>query len=331
MILLQRINITDNEAGQRLDRFLRKLLKEASLSEIYKMLRKRLVKVNGRGRKEDYRLSAGDVVEVYSGESLPERDTIKKAGRDFGIIYEDKNILIADKPSGLILHPDKDHTENTLVDQVLYYLYEKGEYVPEREVTFKPAPANRLDLNTGGVVMFAKNYSSLKELCSMIRERSLEKYYICMIKGKIEGVQEVVSYLVKDEVNNKASIFREHQEGSKRIETRFIPIKSAGRYSLIEVDLVTGRSHQIRAQLSSMGHPIIGDMKYGDSNENIYFKKEYGLKNQFLEGYRVYFKSATGMLKYLEGREFASELPSVYIDIINDYFKGFVEQFYKRR
>lgn len=325
MILLQEIAITENEAGQRLDRFLRKLLKDVPLSQIFRMIRKKEVRVNGRGKKEDYRLSVGDIVEVYCAERLPEKETIKKAGCDFGIIYEDKNILISDKPAGLILHPDKGHHENTLVDQVLYYLYKKGEYDPEKEVTFKPAPANRLDLNTAGIVMFAKNYSSLKELSLMVRKRLLEKYYICMVRGKIEDDEKVVSYLSKDESINKVSIYNEYREGSKRIETRFKPIRTTERYSLIEVDLITGRSHQIRAQLSKMGCPIIGDIKYGDANENMYFKKAYGLGSQFLAGYRVFFRETSGILDYLKGREFISELPPAYTAIINDYFGKYME------
>lgn len=318
---MQRINIGDNEAGQRLDRFLRKFLKDVPLSQVYKMLRKRSIKVNGHSCKEDYRLSVGDTLEIYSADLPLEKESIKKAGRDFEIIYEDSNILIADKPAGLIVHPDKGHTGNTLVDQVLYYLYEKGEYIPKREVTFKPAAVNRLDLNTAGLVMFAKNYSSLKELSFMVRERLLEKYYICMVRGRMEEAQGVVSYLTKDDDSNRVSIYSEYREGSKRIETRFIPINTTGKYSLVEADLITGRSHQIRAQLSIMGHPIIGDVKYGDADENTFFRNRHGLKNQFLVGYRLYFKRASGMLSYLEGREFVSKLPDVYKDIINDYFK----------
>lgn len=320
MILLQRIDITGNEAGQRLDRFLRKLYKDTPLSQIYKMLRKKLVKVNGKGSKEDYRLSLGDVVEIYSIEVSTEKETVKKADRDFEIIYEDDNILIVDKPAGLILHPDKGHTENTLVDQVLYYLYQKNEYVPEKEVTFKPAAVNRLDLNTAGLVMFAKNYNSLKELSQMVRERSLEKYYICMVKGKMDKDLDMISYLLKDNKSNKVSIFKEYQRGCKKIETSFMPVKTTGRYSLVEVDLITGRSHQIRAQLLNIGHPIIGDIKYGDNNENMFFKNRYGLKNQFLFSYRIHFNKAPGKLSYLDGREFKSKLPSMYVNIINDCF-----------
>jgi len=317
---LNKISITSNEANQRLDRFLRKYLKDTSLSEIYKMLRKKTIRVNGVKAAENYRLSEGDVLEIYYDIKEPVNESVKESSRDFSIIHEDENILIVHKPSELILHPDIRHRENTLVDQVLYYLYEKGEYNPEKEKTFRPAAVNRLDVNTGGIVLFAKNYPSLQNLNTMIKERYIEKYYICVVKGNMEGQREVKAYLAKDEKINKVKVSEQELSGSKVIHTRFSTIRCSGQYSLLEVNLITGRSHQIRAQLASLNHPIIGDMKYGDKEENAYFKKEFNLSSQFLYAYKVHFNRAEGNMDYMEGLSFTSKLPPLYNKVIQKLF-----------
>lgn len=314
------IEIGANEANQRLDRFLRKYLKDSSLSEIYKMLRKKTIRVNGKKAPENYRLAEGDTVEIHIDTKMEAPGLIKEAGRDFSIVYEDDNILIADKPVELILHPDARHRENTLVDQVLYYLYQSGQYNPEDEKTFRPAAVNRLDLNTGGLVLFAKNYKSLQDLNEIIREKLMAKYYICVVKGEVEEEFDIKAYLIKDEKNNKVSISRDNVEGSKEIHTIVKPLASSGLYSLLEINLITGRSHQIRGQLSALGHPIIGDMKYGDKKENRYFKYAFNLENQLLYAYKVYFNDAYGNLAYLKGRTITSPLPEKYTKIIAEKF-----------
>lgn len=320
MISLESIKITSNEANQRLDRFLRKYLKDETLSEIYKMVRKKAVRVNGAKVRENYRLSEGDVVEIYGGHERGISDSIKVSDKDFSNVYEDENILIVSKPPKLILHPDAAHKENTLVDQVLYYLYKSGQYDPEKEMTFTPAAVNRLDLNTGGIVMFAKNYKSLQDLSTMVRERYVGKHYICVVKGSLSGSGEIRGYLAKDHKTNIVKIYDTPSENAREIHTRYNAIKSLNGYSLLEIDLITGRSHQIRAHLSSIGHPILGDMKYGDEKENKYFKKAFGLENQLLYAYKVTFNKTTDSFKYLEGMSFKSDLPALYGNIIKTLF-----------
>lgn len=319
------INITANEANQRLDRFLRKYLKHMSLSDIYKLLRTKRVTVNGKKSREDYRLLEGDIVDILVEGPVQKNEAVKKASRDFTAIYEDSNLMIVDKPPGLILHPDAGHHEDTLVDQVLYYLQEKGEYSPEKSATFRPASINRLDINTGGIVIFAKNYNSLQTLNEMMRQRSIEKYYICIVKGRVDSEREIQAYLVKDHGSNIVRISNTYEENSKPIHTRLIPLRYLNGYTLMEINLITGRSHQIRAQASNIGHPIIGDMKYGADEDNRYFRKAFGLRNQFLYGYRISFTDALGEMSYLKGKSFKAILPPDYRSIIEKMFNFKVE------
>mgnify|MGYP000982292999 CR=1 FL=1 len=315
-----RITIGENEAEQRLDRFLRKYMKDSSLAEIYKMIRKKHVKVNGKGAKENYRLKFGDILEI-GGSFNAEKPSVKPSDKEFGIIYEDDNLLIVDKPSGLIVHPDSSHSENTLVDQVVYYLYQNGSYHPENETTFKPSPVNRLDLNTGGLVMFAKNYISLQNLSGIVRDRALNKYYICVVKGTVDCEKDIKAYIVKDDKQNKAVISYEPADKSKAIHTKIKPLSHNEGFTLLEIELVTGRSHQIRAQLSNLGKPIIGDIKYGDSKANAYFRQKYGLKSQLLYAYKIQFEEVSGNLDYLSGRTFISKLPSSYGSVLEGLFR----------
>lgn len=322
---LYTIDITANEADQRLDRFLRKYLSDVPLSDIYKMLRKKVIRVNGRKAAENYRLSEGDVVEVYLEPRVKSKIDIRKSDREFSIIYEDDNILAVDKPAELILHPDARHKENTLVDQVLYYLYESGDYDPGNETTFRPAAVNRLDVNTGGIVLFAKNYRSLQDLNEMIREHQIDKYYLCVVKGKMSEKMEIKAYLTKDYKNNIVSISEKNTGAGKEIHTIINPLESTEKYSLVEINLITGRSHQIRAQLAHIGRPIVGDIKYGDAEINRYFKNTYRLHNQFLHAYRIYFNETPANLKYLKELSFKSKLPPSYCAIIKDLFQYSVE------
>lgn len=320
------ITITANEANQRLDRFLRKYFKDMPLSEIYKLMRKKAVKVNGHKAQENYRLAEGDVLEIHFLVSEKKAVPVKEAGTDFSIVYEDDNILLVDKPPELIIHPDIKHKENTLVDQVLYYLYKNGKYDPESQKTFKPAAVNRLDLNTGGIVMFAKNYESLQNLNEMVRMRMIEKYYLCIVKGSMEKDTEIKAYLIKDQEKNIVKISYDREEDSKEIHTKIRVIKNAGKYTLLEINLITGRSHQIRAQLSNMGHPLIGDRKYGDPRENKYFRDVFKLSNQFLYAYKISFDKTLGNLKYLEGLQYTVKLPYAYDLIAQKIFNMKLEQ-----
>ena len=260
-----KIEIGSNEAGQRLDKFVRKLLKDVPLSAIFKALRKGDIKVNGRKQKEKYSLEIGDVVEIkyiQSDQSSKKLNFKRVDPSGMKITYEDDNMLLVEKWPGVLVHSDKKNGEATLNDYVLSYLNEKGDYMPEKEVTFTPAPCNRLDRNTSGIVFFGKNFESLKILNELIRDRKVKKYYTALVRGRIkDGIHQ--AYISKDEENNISKIYDKQGPGTKEISMEVTTIQSNGAFSLIEIDLITGRSHQLRAHLAHLGNPIIGDSKYG--------------------------------------------------------------------
>lgn len=310
------IKITENEVNMRIDKFLRKYFKNKALSQIYKIIRKKKVKVNNKSVSENYRLQEGDIILVYENIDIKDKIEIKKAVINFTVIYEDSNLLIVNKPKGIIVHPDKNHIDNTLVDQVIYYLYKKNEYDPNNEILFRPASVNRLDLNTGGLVIFAKNNNSLREINKIIREDNLSKRYLCMVKGKIDKSIDIKAYIKKDEKSNISNITNEKADEVKMIHTIFNSIKYTEEYSLIDVELITGRSHQIRAQLKELGYPIVGDIKYGDKKTNQFFKQKYNIDSQFLFAVKICFKKIDGTLEYLSQKTFECKIPESYNNVI---------------
>lgn len=318
--------ITENEQQQRLDRFLKKYFRNAPLSRIYKMIRKD-IKVNGKRAKEDTQLQLGDVVTVFIGEEeaevLSARPAAVRAKRQFKILFEDENVLILEKPYGLLVHGDATEKKNTLANQAVDYLIETGAYVPRREKTFVPSPANRLDRNTTGLVIFGKNALALQALNRMLREKDcIEKYYLTAVKGSLSEELHLKGYLVKDERKNQVRILQEQVEGSRVVETKARPIKEGSGCTLVEVQLITGRTHQIRAHLSSVGHPVVGDEKYGDPRLNDKIRKQYGLSSQFLHAYRLRFADGLPPLSYLKGREFVAPLPPLLQTVEEGLFEG---------
>ncbi|MBQ6314543.1 MAG: RluA family pseudouridine synthase [Mogibacterium sp.] len=337
--LMRDINITSNDAGRRLDRFLRKYLGHATLAEIYKIIRKD-VKVNGKRKAESYMLAEGDVLTLYLADETIDRMTggnpgrqrkadNHKAKRQFRIIYEDSNILAADKPYGLLTHGDSHEKKNHLANQVKDYLIEQGEFDPSSEKVFSPAPANRIDRNTTGLVLFGKTAASLKSLNKMIRDDMIDKFYLTIVHGRLTEEMTLTGSLIKDQDTNKVSISADDSEGL-HIVTVVRPVETftyaeGFTATLVEVHLVTGRSHQIRAHLASIGHPVIGDTKYAARSSrkaNDYLSRTFRLSTQLLHAYRVEFRETTEDLQYLKGRQLTAPVPPVFDKILASMREG---------
>ncbi|MCX7950830.1 MAG: RluA family pseudouridine synthase [Clostridiales bacterium] len=319
---MKEIVITQNEAGQRLDKFLRKYLKEMSLSAIYKSIRKGQIKVNNKKQSEKYILNEGDLLKFYFEIDEPKKKENKaflEVDYDLKVAYEDENILVVEKRPDILVHPDEGN-EITLTDAVWAYLFDKGEYNPEIEKTFAPSPCNRLDRNTEGLVIFAKTYDALKQMNEAIREGEVQKIYTALVKGKIkEG--EYIDYISKNPNTNKVVVSKTKIRDSKEIITKILDVDSVGIASVVEIDLVTGRSHQIRAHLAYLGNPIVGDPKYGDRKLNSFYFNKYGLNHQLLVANKIIFKNVGGNLSYLQDKVVSMNLPPLFKKIKNDLFK----------
>lgn len=306
--------ITEKEANQRIDKFLKRMLKEAPVSFIYKMFRQKDVKVNGKKASIDYILKENDVVDIYLKEQLLEQfhkeALLRPVKPDFTILYEDENILVIDKPKGLLVHGDEGEKRITLQNMVLNYLAEKGEWDPNDMTGFIPSPAHRLDRNTSGIVLFGKNLPTLQELLELFRKRDqIEKKYTLLVRGKLTEGGKIDYPLLKDSAKKMVKVMPENK-GGKPALTVFKRIKAypAG-YSLAEAELMTGRTHQLRVHFAAIGHPIVGDSKYGDFKVNAEFEELFGLKSQFLHASYFKFLNPGGYLSYLAGKEFISPLP----------------------
>ena len=321
---MKKIIVGKNEANQRVDKFLRKYMPKAPLSFIYKMLRKKYIKVNDKKTSNEYILREEDLIDFYLSEDVitgfQEEKKIIPVDRSFSIVYEDDNILLVGKPSGLIMHSDKNEDKNTLINQVINYLYDKGEYNPKAEKTFVPASVNRLDRNTSGIVIIGKTYKAVQELNEMLRKNHIKKYYSTIVKGVINEDLVLDGYIIKDERRNQVSIVDREVIGSKYIHTVIKPKKCSKDFTLLEVEIITGKSHQIRLHLASIGHPIIGDPKYGEHLTNRKMKENFALKNQFLHAYQVYFKEGLDQLNYLSGKRFVCPVPSELKRIEDELF-----------
>lgn len=313
--ILQQIKIDRNEDDQRIDRFLKKYFANANMSFIYKMLRKKRIKLNGNRAKPEDIINEGDTIELYlSDETIDKFIRVEKEikkSNNLDIIYEDDNIVLINKPKGILSHSSNgDYSERNIVDEFVSYLYEKGDYVPRLEKTFTPSICNRLDRNTSGIIIGAKNYNALKEINNSMKNREIKKYYKCIVKGSLGKSQKLEGFLVKDEKSNKVQILNKEIENSKSIITDIKILKKSEGYSLLEIDLITGRTHQIRAHLKSINHPVIGDLKYGDVDENRFFKEKYNLDSQYLHAYKIIFNGLKDELEYLNNKEFISDMDS---------------------
>ena len=311
---MKQLTIGKNDAGQRLDKFLTKNLPNLPQSLLYKYIRKKRIKVNGKRAEISTRLSEGDVLDLYINDEFFEKPEptydFLHAGTNLNILFEDKNVLVLDKPVGLLAHPDDREYVDTLIGRVKRYLYEKGEYDPDAEQSFTPALVNRIDRNTGGIVLAAKNAEALRVLNQKMKDREIHKFYLCAVHGTPKPSQGLLKgYLWKDEKKNRVYVYKDFKPGSKTIETKYRVLKSAENMSLVEVELLTGRTHQIRAHFASIGCPLVGDGKYGNNQNN---RKQGGRRKQFLYSYKTVFDFTTdaGALEGLNGMTF--EVPNVW-------------------
>jgi len=310
--------ISENDANQRLDKFLKKYFKNAPLSHIYKLIRKD-VKLNGKREKPETVLYFGDELILYISEEDEKAFRLKKEHskqkKQFSIAYEDNNLIIVSKPFGLLTHGDSFEKKKTLANQVMGYLIESGEYNPS-EKSFTPAPANRLDRNTTGLVIFGKTSAALKNVNLMLKERNhIRKYYSTIVFGEIKKDLVLKGRLEKDETQNKAKILSEEESSGKEIETVVRVIEKAKDFTFVEVELITGRTHQIRAHLAHAGFPIIGDIKYGNKKLNFEISKKYGLTTQILHAEKLYFDEMLPHFEYMSGVTVKAELPKEFLEI----------------
>jgi 23S rRNA pseudouridine955/2504/2580 synthase len=308
---MRTIEIKENDGGQRLDKFLSKRFKTMPKSLLYKYIRTKYIKLNGKKCDKADFIKAGDVLTLYIKDEFFEENPEKnyeflKAPDKLSVIYEDENILLLDKKPGVIVHQDKSYHFDSLVMRVQHYLYNKGEYNPEIENSFSPALVNRIDRNTGGIVIAAKNSESLRVLNEKMRTREIEKYYLALLCGKPKRESGIlIDYLIKNNSKNTVRIYNQPVDGSKKIITEYKILESDGRTSLAEIHLHTGRTHQIRAHMAYIGNPLVGDSKYGKGKKNFINSGKY----QALYAYKLAFnfKSDAGKLNYLNGREFKIE------------------------
>jgi 23S rRNA pseudouridine955/2504/2580 synthase len=336
---MKQFYVQQNEAGQRLDKLLMKLLNKAPKSFIYKMLRKKNITLNGAKADGSEKLSVQDEIKLFLSDDtiaqFSEAIETTTVDEKLDILYEDKHILVVNKPIG-VLSQKAEKNDVSMVEHILSYLLSSGQITKEQLRSFKPAICNRLDRNTGGILVAGKSLLGLQEMARLFKDRSLGKYYLCIVKGRVVDKKRIEGYLSKNEDKNQVKITARQAENSEYICTEYEPLAYSmniqksrteitdeellGSYTLLRVKLVTGKSHQIRAHLASIGHPIIGDYKYGSQKTNHYFKKNYDLTSQLLHSYQMVFPDIHGELSYLSGKSFTADLPEQFERIKKELF-----------
>lgn len=326
---MREIIINSNEAGQRLDKFLSKYMSLAPKSFFYKMLRKKNITLNAKKASGQEKLCEGDAVKLFLSDETIEKFTERKsvsqqkgiAKAELDILYEDRNTIFINKPAG-VLSQKASKDDISLVEYVIGYLLESHQITEEELRTFHPSVCNRLDRNTSGIVAAGKSLAALQQLSAMFHDRSIRKYYLCLVKGTVSRTARLSGYLTKDSRTNRVTVQSVKPDpqitGAAPIETEYRPLKAAGGTTLLEVHLITGKTHQIRAHLAAEGHPLIGDYKYGDRHLNDEFKRSYGLESQMLHSCRLCFPHCTGALSPLSGKELTADPPELFLKICRD-------------
>ena len=323
--------IGSNEAGQRFDKYLMKLLKDAPSSFIHKMLRKKNIVLNGKKSDGKDKLNINDNVKIFLSDETfnkfagkESKKPLAKKDVNIDIIYEDSDIVLINKEPG-ILSQKADSKDDSINDRFIQYLINNGEVNSDSLKTFKPSICNRLDRNTSGLIIAGKSLTGLQVMASLLKERTLNKYYICVVKGIIKEKSYINGYLYKDEKSNKVIISdAQVNKNYSQIETAYYPLASNGKYTLLCVHLLTGKTHQIRAHLASVGHALVGDTKYGDRKINDYFNECYRLNHQLLHSYMLIFPNLDSELEKLSERCFTAPVFDKFGDIIKKEFKDVV-------
>ena len=319
---MKEFTIGKNDAGQRLDRWMAKTLPLLPAPLAQKYIRIKRVKLNGARAQRDTRLKVGDVLQLYINDEFfdqptPENAFLKLFKPKLDIVYEDEHILLVNKMPGMVVHADETEKVNTLINHIQAYLYQKKEWSPYWENSFAPALCNRIDRNTGGIVIAAKTAEALRVMNQKIRDRELEKLYLCAVLGRpTPSAGTLEGFIVKDEAKKQVSIRSKPVPGGRKAITKYRTLATKGNLSLVECDLITGRTHQIRAMMAHAGHPLLGDGKYGSEKVN----RQYGRKHQALWSWKLTFQFTTdaGELDYLNGRSWQVE----HVDFVEKYFPG---------
>ena len=319
---MRQLTVHKNDENQRLDKYLKKYLKEAPGSFIYKMLRKKNIVLNGKKADGTEKLTAGDEIKLFFAEETLEKFTGEAAKtesekfpvkKDLEILFEDENLLILNKPAGE-LSQKAEAKDVSMNEYALGYLQETGAITEESLKVFKPSVCNRLDRNTSGILIVAKTYQAAREFGEALQRRTVRKFYRCIVKGEVKKAETIDGYLWKDEKTNKVQIFKEKREGTSEIHTAYRPIKCENGLTLLEVHLITGRTHQIRAHLSSIGHSILGDPKYGDKK----LSEKWKVKYQLLHACRLELDGFTGEFAKYNGKIITAKVPKTFEKIITE-------------